>query len=210
MGRFSKQIWILITAVFTAVLFGFLLLGGEPFKHYPQGGKNLIAFGDSLVEGVGASPGNDFVSLLSRRLNIQIINAGWSGDTSMSALARLEQDVLSQNPKIVIVLLGGNDAIRRIDPENTMSNLDTIIDKIHKRGAAVLLVGVRGGLFFDDFKKGFRKLAKEKGVFYVPDVIDDVFGHHELMYDSIHPNDAGYIIMADRIEPVLREILSYR
>lgn len=203
----KKQIFLVIIAAFAA-LFLWLLFGvGEEQKHYPRSGEHIIAFGDSLVEGAGASPGNDFVSLLSRRLDTPIINAGRSGDTSGSALPRLESDVLSQNPKIVILLLGGNDAIRRIPPEETMRNLGMMIDQIHQRGGAVLLVGVRGGLFIDDFKKGFRNLEKEKGVFYIPDVIDDVFGHQDLMYDGIHPNDAGYAIMADRIEPVLRQIL---
>lgn len=203
----QKQMFLVIAAAFAAFFLWLLFGGGGEPKRYPRSGEHIIAFGDSLVEGAGASPGNDFVSLLSQRLGVPIVNAGRSGDTTASALLRFESDVLSQNPKIVILLLGGNDAIRRIPPGETMQNLGMMIDWIHRRGAAALLVGVRGGLFIDDFKKGFRNLEKKKGVFYVPDVIDDVFGHPDFMYDGIHPNDAGYAIMADRIEPVLREML---
>ncbi len=176
-------------------------------KNYPRAGKNIIAFGDSLVEGAGASSGKDFVSLLSKEINAPIINAGQSGDTTAVALVRLDKDVLSQDPRIVIILIGGNDAVRRVPKEEVIKNLGTIIDQIQKKGAAVLLIGIQGGIFRDQYKKLFANLAREKKVFYVPSILEDIFGHPQLMSDSLHPNDQGYEIMAERIESSLREIL---
>lgn len=176
-------------------------------KNYPQAGENIIAFGDSLVEGVGASPGKDFVSLLADKIDTPIINAGRSGDTTATALARLDRDVLSQNPRVVIILLGGNDALHRLPKKEVVKNLELIIEEIQKKGAAVLLVGIQGGIFRDQYKKIFANLASEKRVFYVPNILEDIFGNSKLMSDSLHPNDQGYEIIAQRIKPTLQEIL---
>ncbi len=178
-----------------------------PVVDFPRDGQNIIAFGDSLVVGHGASPGNDFVSILSDRLGHPIINAGRNGDTTQSGLERLQVEVLSQDPRIVILLLGGNDALRRMSMDQTFSRLADMIDQIHQTGAAVVLVGVRGSLFGDRYEEEFEALAEAQQVNYVPDILSGIFGHPSLMADSIHPNDKGNLLMADRVEPVLRELL---
>src|SRR5206468_2546588 len=109
-----------VIAVVLAVPAGFWLVrSGSPRPARPTAGQTIVAFGDSLVEGHGATPGHDFVSVLSRRLGVPIINAGRSGDTAEAALSRLEQAVLARNPRVVIVLLGGNDFLRRVPREET-------------------------------------------------------------------------------------------
>ena len=79
----------------------------------PQAGQTIICFGDSLTEGVGAESGEDYPSVLSRELGLPVINAGQRGDTTAEALARISDAVLSKNPRLVIVLLGGNDFCAR-------------------------------------------------------------------------------------------------
>lgn len=166
----------------------------------------IVAFGDSLVEGIGSTDGNDFVSLLSNRTGEEIINLGVAGDTTRKGLARLE-DVTVANPKVVILLLGGNDAIQKVPIDETFRNLEQIIDRLHASGSAVLLVGIQGGIIGDKYKKPFKELAEEKKTAFVPDILDDVIGNIKLMADAIHPNNDGYAIVADRIEPVLMELL---
>jgi len=180
---------------------------GIPHAAKPSAGENVIVFGDSLVEGVGASPGRDVVSLLSARVGVPIVNAGRSGDTTSTALARLDSAVLSRRPRVVIVVLGGNDVLRRIPPQQTFANLDAIVDRIRHRGAAVILGGLNVGVFTDTYGNGYEDLARRTSSGLVPDILAGIIGHQDLMADHIHPNDRGYRMMADRIEPALREML---
>jgi len=167
----------------------------------------IVAFGDSLVEGHGATPGGDFVTVLSNRLGRPIVNAGRGGDTTRAALSRLESAVLSRDPKIVIVLLGGNDFLQRVPPAETFRSLSMIVEHIRLRGAAVVLVGVRVALINDPFEHQYEALARRTASGLVPDVLDGIIGHADRMSDSIHPNDRGYSMMADRIEPIVRDLL---
>lgn len=204
----SPRSWFLVVGII--VLTGVALwyfTKREKITNDPPKGHTIIAFGDSLTYGVGASPGNDYVSVLSQRIGAPIINAGRSGDTTREALGRLEEDVLARDPKVVIVLLGGNDVLRQVPVEETVQNLETIIDRIHGTGAAVILVGIRGGLFRGAFREVFAQLAKEKHTAYVPDILDDVWNDRHKMSDPIHPNDEGYRIMAERLAPVLQRLL---
>lgn len=173
----------------------------------PTAGTSVIAFGDSLVAGRGARSGRDFVSVLSQRLGVPIINAGHSGDTTRSALARLDSDVLSRDPRVAIVLLGGNDFLRRVPVEETFDNLTTIVEDIRSRGAAVVLVGVSVGMFSDPYAVRYESLAQQTAAALVPDILGGIFGRSNLMSDAIHPNEQGYQIIADRVEPILRDLL---
>ncbi len=169
--------------------------------NYPSQGRDVIAFGDSLVAGVGSSSGG-FVSLLGE----SVINLGVSGNTTRDALARIEE-LDAYKPKVVIVLLGGNDFLRKVPEAETFSNLSQIIQEVQKRGAVVLLLGVRSGILSNRYDKEFKRLSDEFGTAYVSDVLDGVFGHPDLMYDTIHPNDSGYKLIADRVEPELNKLI---
>lgn len=179
---------------------------GEKITNYPSNGTDIIAFGDSLVEGLGSTGGNDFVSRLSQKINQPIINLGHAGDTTADGLARISQ-LDEYNPKVVLLLLGGNDHLRKIPIEDTFRNLATLIENIQARGAIVLLLGVRGGLFNDKFDTEFEILRDTYHTAFVPDVLDGLFGNDKYMSDTIHPNDIGYGMIADRIYPVLIEMV---
>lgn len=197
-----------VVVVCAAVAAGFWLLRSDlPRPAKPAAGSRIVAFGDSLVEGRGATPGRDFVSVLSKRIGLPIVNAGRSGDTTGSALTRLNQDVLARNPRIVIVLLGGNDFLRRVPREQTFKNLTTIVERIRGRGAAVVVVGVSDGFFTDSHRQDYEHVARLTSAGLVPDILDGIIGHGDRMADSIHPNDRGYQIIADRIEPLLRDLV---
>jgi len=180
--------------------------GDSEVTNIDSNGTAIIAFGNSLVFGVGSEGGGDFVTLLSDRLGEDIINKGVSGNTTLDGLKRIDE-VIALNPKIVILLLGGNDAIRKISIEETFGNLSKLIESIHNGGSSVLLVGVQSGILRDRFKKEYEKLSKEYNTAYIPDILDGIFGNSKFMSDLIHPNNEGYILIADKIEPVLRELL---
>lgn len=166
----------------------------------------LVAFGDSLVYGTGSS-GGGFVALLEERLGRPIENLGVPGDTTEMGLARVDE-ALALHPSVVILLLGGNDFLRQVPQDVTFGNLARIIERLKAGGAAVLLVGVRGGLLRDHFAARYEALARRFGTAYVHDVLDDTMGVEGYMADQVHPNDAGYRVIADRIQPVLEDMLS--
>jgi acyl-CoA thioesterase-1 len=194
--------------VVVAVAAGFWLFRSDlPRPAKPSAGTRIVAFGDSLVEGRGATRDRDFVSVLSKRIGLPIVNAGRSGDTTRSALERVNQDVLARNPRVVIVLLGGNDFLRRIPREETFKNLTSIVARIRGRGAAVVVVGISNGFFTDSHREDYEQVARRTSAGLVPDILDGIIGHGDRMSDSIHPNDRGYQMIADRIEPVLRDVI---
>jgi acyl-CoA thioesterase-1 len=175
--------------------------------NYPSRGADIIALGDSLIAGSGASASEkSFVSLLSAELGVPIINLGVPGDTTAMGLARLPE--LDQyHPKVVLLLLGGNDHLKKVPVETTFANLSAIIEGIQSRGAIVLLLGVKGNLFGDSFASRFDTLHKQYHTAYVPNVLDGLFGDSRYMADAVHPNDAGYARIAERILPVLTPLL---
>ena len=172
-------------------------------------GENIICFGDSLTEGVGAGNGEDYPSLLARQMPYPVINAGRRGDTSADGLSRLERDVLGRNPRLVIVLFGGNDFLRQIPLSESRKNLEEIVRRIQQHGAMVLLVGMRLGLFTDEYSPVFEEIARKHEALYIPQVLKGILSDPKLKSDSIHPNGAGYQLMAERVleqvKPLLEE-----
>ena len=170
-------------------------------------GRALICFGDSLTEGVGASPGHEYPSLLAKALGREVLNAGVSGETTRDALTRLESDVLSRNPRLVIVAFGGNDFLHGVPREEIFANLDTIVRRIQERGAMVVLVGVQPGLLGDATRKDYRAVARRRRAAFVPNILDGVLTDPRLRSDDLHPNDAGYERIAGRIAEVTAPLL---
>jgi acyl-CoA thioesterase I len=168
------------------------------------GQPKIVAFGDSLIYGYGSSKPGGFVSLLEDRTGVQITNFGHNGDTSTQGLERIDA-VLAEKPQVVIVLFGGNDALQKFPVSETRDNLDAILTKLEAANTKVILLGVLGGLGVDPYQGMFLQLAKNHHVLYVPNVLTGLIGNKSYMNDPIHPNDAGYARIADRIYPVLLE-----
>lgn len=192
--------WIAVLLVLASIAGTYLLMPKEP----TMCDARIIAFGDSLVAGYGAPEGEDAFSQLAGLLGTPIENLGRSGDTSGRALLRIEE-VLERKPDIVIVLLGGNDALQKLPVSETEKNLGAILERIQDAGAKPVLVGVIGGFPQDTYAPMFERLAKEHGVPLVPNVLSGLLGREEFMSDAIHPNAAGYARIAKRLLPVLRD-----
>ena len=204
----NRTYWVAGAVLIAVAALGywFFFLRSGPITNYPSSGTDIIAFGDSLIAGQGATSGHDFVSILSQDIGQPIVNLGVAGNTTADGLARLNQ--LDQyHPKVVILLLGGNDYLQHDDIDTTFTNLASIIQNIQSRGAVVLLLGVRGGVLDDHFASRYEDLAKTYHTAYVSDVLSGLLGHQDLMSDEVHPNDAGYALIANRIEPVLKPLL---
>ena len=167
----------------------------------------VVAFGDSITAGFGTSGNNDYVSRLSSRTGVSIVNAGRSGDTTGDALNRIDSAVLSRNPDIVIVFLGGNDILQSVPVQLRISNITTIVQRIRQAGAAVILIDLGSGIL-DAFNGALPGIASQTSSTLVPGVLEGIIGVPSLMTDSVHPNNAGHAIIADRIEPALRSAIT--
>lgn len=168
---------------------------------------DIVCLGDSLTLGVGASPGHDYPSLLSKALGVKVINAGVDGDETEDALKRLDADVLAKDPSMVIVLLGGNDFLDRVPRKRTFENLDEIIRRIQTKGVRVVLAEIGASYLGNSLQKEYDQIAVARRVPVVPKVYDGILLNPTLKSDKLHPNDKGYKIIAERILRVVTPIL---
>lgn len=188
---------ILCVLLGLAVFVGYRFLPRTPdIKNTNPSGDNIICFGDSLTYGTGATAGMDYPSQLSEMISRPIINAGVPGDTTARALARLERDVLSRFPRIVLITLGGNDLKNGVPKETAQDNLRIIVESVQERGALVILGGIDIPFWGKGFGEMYRQLSDALGAILIPNVLDGIFGNPRLMSDSIHPNNDGYTAMA--------------
>ena len=201
-----KKVLILLAVVLLA-WFGFKFFGPVSYKNFPPTASgDWIAYGDSLTSGYGASEGNDYPTLLGKKLGIPIRNFGVAGDTTADGLARLN-DAIQIKPRVVLLCLGGNDGLQRRSPEEMISNLQAIIKGFQQAGSFVVLIGVRSASVFDSNESKFKKLARQEGALYVPNILDDVLGSPSKMSDQVHPNEVGYEQIAERMAGILRPLL---
>lgn len=158
----------------------------------------IICFGDSLTFGTGAVAGMDYPSQLSKMILKPVINVGVPGDTTASALTRLQRDVLSRSADVVLITLGGNDLKNGVAKDIAFKNLKRIVKSIQGQGARVIIGGLRFPLRDRGFARGYKDLADQAGAVLIPDIFKDIIGNRRLMSDPIHPNGDGYKIMAQR------------
>jgi lysophospholipase L1-like esterase len=166
-------------------------------------GDTIVCFGDSITFGTGASPDRSYPAQLAEMTGKPVINSGIPGDTTAGALQRLERDVLSKSPRIVLVTLGGNDLMHGVDKKTTFKNLKEIVETIQAQNALVVIGGIKL-LFWDrGYEEAYEKLAAETGAILVPNILGGLMGNEELMSDTIHPNARGYKIMAQKFYTVI-------
>lgn len=161
----------------------------------------IVAFGDSLTAGYGlieseAFPARLEAALRARGLDVAVVNAGVSGDTSRGGLERLDW-TLAENPDLMIVELGANDALRGIHPAETRANLAAILGRLKDRGIPTLLAGMRappnlGEDYGREYEAIFPELAEEYGAELYPFFLEGVAADPRLnLQDGMHPNAAG-------------------
>lgn len=184
------------------------LSGGEetPVRNLGNGGTTLVAFGDSLTYGKGAPREETYPARLALLTGRNVVNLGVNGDTGAAAPRRLPE-VLAQNPYMVLIEFGGNDFMRGVSFEQTLSAIEQIIDEVQGAGAVAVLVDTGGYYGMKKYSKAYKKLAKEKGAVFVPGILDGIWGEKDLMSDQIHPNAAGYKLVADKVHKYIKDYL---
>ncbi|NDY74350.1 arylesterase [Desulfobacter hydrogenophilus] len=190
---------LMVLTILIAGVLGYRFWVGEKayeIKNIPITVSRVVCFGNSLTRGYGATQGMDYPARLEEMTGIEIINSGVSGNTTAAGLARLEDDVLTFEPDVVLITLGGNDLKNRVSVDTARTNLIRIIQRIQAAGAMVVLGGIDIPLYGKGYAKMYESLARQTGSVLIPNILEDIFGNPELMSDSIHPNDKGYEIMA--------------
>jgi acyl-CoA thioesterase-1 len=202
----AKRLLLAFAVLFVGGLLWFLLQESRDYTNYPPTATGpWIAFGDSLTEGFGASEGKDYPEVLGRKLGVTIHNHGKSGETTSDGLKRLDE-VVQLSPRVVLLSFGGNDSLNQESRAQTFVNIGSMIDRFHQKGSFVVLIGIRSASLRDRNEEHFAKLAREKRVLYVPDMLRGLVFKPVYMSDAIHPNDAGYAKIAERLEKKLRPL----
>ena len=177
----------------------------------------IMVLGDSLVAGHGLPQGQAFPDILANKLeadgiDVMMINAGVSGDTTAGGLARLDWS-LAENPDAAIVALGGNDLLRGLDPQASYDNLNAIIKRLKDRKIKILLAGMRaprnlGADYAAEFDRIYPALAARHEILFYPFFLDGVALMVDLNQpDGMHPNQAGVDVIVEKIMPQVKELI---
>ncbi len=188
-----------------------------PFDTAAPARPKIVMLGDSLTAGLGLLQSQAYPALVQQRLDqlgydVEVVNAGVSGDTTAGGLRRLDW-VLDDQVRILVVALGGNDALRGLSIDAMKQNLAGIIERAQARGVAVLLAGMEappnfGQQYAARFRQVYPELAREHHVTLLPFLLAGVAGYPDLnQADGIHPNAEGAQIVADTVWRVLQPMV---
>jgi acyl-CoA thioesterase-1 len=188
---------------------------GVPAAH----AATILVYGDSLSAAYGLAQEQGWVNLLAQRLHAErldykVANASISGETTHGGRNRIEGELKTHRPTVVIVELGANDGLRGNSIDSTRANLEAIIDASRRAGARVLLVGMRlppnyGAAYVGKFQQIYADIAKKKKVPLVPFLFEG-FGEDPKYFlpDGIHPTAQAQAVMLDTVwkelEPLLK------
>lgn len=182
----------------------------------------VLVVGDSLSAEYGLVRGQGWVALLERRLQnhrsrARVVNASISGDTTSGGRSRLPTLLSTHKPSVVIIELGGNDALRGLPLDVSRANLQAMIEASQQAGARVLLVGMEmppnyGARYAEQFRQLYVDLARQKRVPLVPFFLKGIADRPDSMdffqADRIHPNEAAQPKMLDNVWPSLQPLLN--
>ena len=173
--------------------------------------EKVLLFGDSLMSGYGL-PEKDHLSVIlekslkSEGYEIQVFNGSVSGDTSLDGLDRIEDELLDESYDLIIIGLGANDMLRRINPNQTKQNLNEIINIILDNNIKVILAGMvasptNGLSYKKEFDKIYPDLSKKFELELIPFLLKGVALNPKFNQDDgLHPNEKGVLIIAETIK----------
>ena len=196
--------------VFFASLAGvWLLVAGCELRNQElsplRPGAVVLAFGDSLTEGVGAPPEQSYPAQLERIIKRRVVSAGVSGETTAQGLNRLPKMLDTVSPDLVIICMGGNDLLHGIAPDVIARNLKDMVRMLRARNREVVLVAVPNPRLALRPHPLYKQVAEEMHTPLEQDVVADVLSDSSLRSDLIHPNGRGYAKIAHEVADLLRK-----
>lgn len=180
--------------------------------------RTVLVLGDSISAAYGIEAEQGWVQLLADRLadrgaDVEVVNASVSGETTGGGVVRLPRALERHAPELVVIELGGNDGLRGYPIARIRDNLTRMVSLAREAGAEVLLVGMLippnyGQRYTSGFQRGFREVAEDTGVAFVPFLLDGVATDPSLMQDDgIHPTAAAQPRLLANLWPELAELL---
>jgi acyl-CoA thioesterase-1 len=165
----------------------------------------VLAFGDSLTYGTGAAEAQSYPAQLERLIGRRVVRAGVPGEVTAQALERLPGALDEYAPRLLLLCIGGNDFLRRLPNAQAERNVRAMIELARRRGVDVLLIGTPEPGLLPSPPAFYAALAKELRVPYEGSVITEVLKDARLKSDPIHPNAAGYRVIAERVAAALKK-----
>nr|WP_317135501.1 arylesterase [Acinetobacter ursingii] len=181
--------------------------------------KTILIVGDSISAGYGINPEQGWVQLLQKRLDQQypkqhkVVNASVSGETTSGALARMPKLLQNYKPDVVVIELGGNDALRGQPPQMIQKNLGQLVQQSQQAKAKVLLFGMKippnyGTAYSQVFENNYKVISQQYKIKLLPFFMQGIAGHKDLMQnDQIHPNAKAQSILLNNAYPYIKGAL---
>ena len=196
-----------LSTLFAAAFFSVLVTGcGKGPQVSPLGNNDVVlAFGDSLTFGTGASPAESYPAQLQSLIGRKVVNAGVPGEVSADGLQRLPEVLDEVKPKLMILCHGGNDFLQKLNEASAAANVRAMIKLARDRGIGVALIATPKpglGLTPPDF---YATLAKEFSIPFNEDALKRVLRDNDLKSDLVHPNAKGYAQIAQMIAMLLKK-----
>ena len=197
-----RRAFLLVAAVAWTLLAGC----GERVPPLPRldGNAVVLAFGDSLTYGTGASTLESYPAVLERLIGRKVVAAGVPGEVSATGLERLSEALEQTQPKLLIRCHGGNDFLRKLPETQAAANVRSMVKLARDKGVEVVLVGVPK-LGLTGSPAGFyAEIAQEFRIPYDGDVLKTVLTDNALKSDWVHPNAKGYARIAGSLAELLK------
>lgn len=190
-----------------ALLLAALLAGcAKPAKiERLPGDAVVLAFGDSLTYGTGASEHESYPAQLEQLIGRRVVRAGVPGEVTAQALARLPAMLDEHSPRLLLLCIGGNDFLGRLGNAQAEENVRAMVKLARSRGVDVLLIGTPEPGFSVTPPAFYAAIATEFRLPYEQAAVGDVLKDASLKSDPIHPNARGYRIIAERVAAALRK-----
>lgn len=177
--------------------------GGPPELPRLAPDATILAFGDSLTHGTGVTPERSYPAVLERRLGRPVVRAGVPGEVTDEGRRRLPGVLDRVAPDLVILCHGGNDILRGLDPAATRANLLAMVRAVRRRGIPVVLVGVPERGLFTGTADLYYRVADESGIPLEDEALAEIISDPALKSDRVHPNAAGYRLLARAVHDLL-------
>ncbi len=165
----------------------------------------ILAFGDSLTEGMCTSRDNSYPSVLANLTGMKVINAGISGETTVEGRQRLVGEMDRYKPDLLILLEGGNDILRHHEDSQIKANLQAMIEMAQDRNIQVVLIGVPDKMGLSNSASFYQELADEYHLVFAESLLKSLLIQPSLKSDYIHFNTKGYRKLAEQIHELLRD-----